>query len=187
MVEQIHRTLKVTLCARGGAAAWKDHLPLVLLGMWAAPREESGISVAEVVLQQQLVVPGQLPPPTERPAGMEELSVPPAVIPPTGRSFAKWQPHQPWMGQTGCTWQRGGLQAHGGKVQRPLQGVGEGQQGVELQVGERVDVVSKDCLKPHLGSVAHEAAMPPTHGRPRTASVASVASPSMAEKPGGPV
>ena len=54
-------------------------------------------------------------------------------------------------------------------------------------MGERVDVVSKDCLKPHLGSVAHEAAMPPTHGRPRTASVASVASPSMAEKPGGPV
>ena len=108
MVERIHRTLKVTLCARGGAAAWKDHLPLVLLGMWAAPREESGISVAEVVLQQQLVVPGQLPPPTERPAGMEELSVPPAVMPPTGRSFAKRQPHQPWMGQTGSTWQRGG-------------------------------------------------------------------------------
>ena len=43
MVERIHRTLKAALCARGGAAAWKDHLPWVLLGMRAAPREETGV------------------------------------------------------------------------------------------------------------------------------------------------
>ena len=36
--------LKAALCARGGAAAWKDHLPWVLLGMRAAPREETGVS-----------------------------------------------------------------------------------------------------------------------------------------------
>ena len=73
MVERIHRTLKAALCARGGAAAWKDHLPLVLLGMQAAPTGETGISAAEAALQQQLVVPEQLPPPSERPADMEEL------------------------------------------------------------------------------------------------------------------
>ena len=39
MVERIHRTLKAALCARGGAAAWKDHLTWVLLGMQAAPRD----------------------------------------------------------------------------------------------------------------------------------------------------
>ena len=50
-----------------------------------------------------------------------------------------------------------------------------------------MDVVSRDRLKTHLGSVAPEAAVPPTRGRPRTASVAPVASTSSAEKPGGPV
>ena len=57
----------------------------------------------------------------------------------------------------------------------------------KLQVGERVEVVSRDRLKPHLGSVVPKAAVPPTRGRPRTASVAPVAFSSSAEKPGGPV
>ena len=60
MVEQIHRTLRAALCTRGGITAWKDHLPWVLLGIQAAPREESSVSDAEAALQQQLVVPGQL-------------------------------------------------------------------------------------------------------------------------------
>ena len=47
------------------------------------------MSAAEAALQQQLVAPGQLPPPSERPAGMEELPVPPAVILPTGCSYAQ--------------------------------------------------------------------------------------------------
>ena len=85
MVERIHRTLKAALCTRGGAAAWKVHLPWVLLGMHATTREESGVSVAEATLQQQLVVTGQLPPPSERPGGMEG---PLAVIPPTVCSYA---------------------------------------------------------------------------------------------------
>ena len=46
----------------------------------------------------------------------------------------------------------------------------------KLQVGEGVEVVSRDCLKPHLGSVAPRAAVPLTRGRPRTASVASSSS-----------
>ena len=80
MVERIQRTLKAALCARGGAAAWKDHLPWVLLGMRAAPREESGVSAAEAALQQQLVVPGQLPPPSERPDDVEGPQTLPAVM-----------------------------------------------------------------------------------------------------------
>ena len=58
MVEKIHRQLKAALCAWGGATTWKDHLPWVLLGMHAAPKEESGVSRAKAALQQQLVVPG---------------------------------------------------------------------------------------------------------------------------------
>ena len=40
-------------------------------------------------VQQQLVVPGQLLPPGERPADMEELLSPLAVIPPQVRSYAQ--------------------------------------------------------------------------------------------------
>ena len=69
------------------AAAWKDHLPWVLLGMRAAFREESGVSAAETALHQQLVELGQLPPPSERPGGVEGPPAPPAVIPPTRRSY----------------------------------------------------------------------------------------------------
>ena len=57
----------------------------------------------------------------------------------------------------------------------------------KLQVGDRVEVVRRDRLKPHLGSVARRAAMPPTRGRLRMASGAPIASTSSAEKPGGPV
>ena len=73
------------------------------------------------------------------------------------------------------------------KYSGPYQVLEKGNKAGKLQVGERVEVVSRDRLKPHLGSVALRAAVPPTRGRPRTASVAPVASSSSAEKPGGPV
>ena len=73
------------------------------------------------------------------------------------------------------------------KYSGPYQVLERGNKAWKLQVGERVEVVSRDRLKPHLGSVAPRAAVPPTRGRPRTASVAPVASSSSAEKPGGPV
>ena len=131
--------------------------------MQAAPREETGVSAVEAALQQQLVVPGQLPPPSDRPADMEDLPALPAVIPLTVRSYA---------------------QAAASSL---LDGADWVYVAWKLQMGERVEVVSRDRLKPHLGSVAPRAAVPPTCGRPRTASVAQVVSPSSAKKPGGPV
>ena len=88
MVERIHRKLKAALCARGGAQNWTSHLPWVMLGLRAAPRDETGVSATEATLQQQLVVPGQLPPQEPPQTPMEPLK-PPAVIPPTKRSYAE--------------------------------------------------------------------------------------------------
>ena len=73
------------------------------------------------------------------------------------------------------------------KYSGPNKVLEQGNKAWKIQVGERVDVVSRDRLKPHLGSVAPKAAVPPKCGRPRTASVVSVASASEAAKPGGPV
>ena len=70
------------------------------------------------------------------------------------------------------------------KYSGPYQVLERGNKAWKLQVGERVEVVSRDWLKPH---VAPRAAVLPTRGRPRTASVAPVASSTSAEKPGGPV
>ena len=145
----------------------------------------TGVSAAEAALQQQLVVPGQLPPPSERPADMEE---PPAVIPPTVRSYAQAVASSPLDGADWVYVAKGGAQRPmANKYSGPFQVLERGNKAWKLQVGERVEVVSQDRLKPHLGSVAPKAAVPPTRGRPRTASVAPVASSTSAEKPGGPV
>ena len=60
-----------------------------------------------------------------------------------------------------------------------------GNKAWKLQGGESGEVVSRDRLKPHLGSVAPRAAVPLTCGRLRTASMAPVASSTSEEKPGG--
>ena len=58
MVERSHRQLKDTL--RAGTNR-PSHLPWVLLGLRAAPKEDSSISSAELLYGAPLVLPGQLP------------------------------------------------------------------------------------------------------------------------------
>ena len=70
MVEHSHRQLKKVLRARLAASDWLDHLPWVLLGLQSAPKEESGISSAELVFSQ----------PLSRPGGFVDVAEPPAVV-----------------------------------------------------------------------------------------------------------
>ena len=58
MVKHSHRQLKNALRSRLAASDWLDHLPWVLLGLRSAPKEESGISSAELVFVQPLSLPG---------------------------------------------------------------------------------------------------------------------------------
>jgi hypothetical protein len=60
LVERSHRQLKDALRAREAGVDWPAHLPWVLLGLRAAPKEVSGISSAEAVLGQPLVLLGEL-------------------------------------------------------------------------------------------------------------------------------
>ena len=76
MVEWLHLQIKDALHARGAATEWVDHLPWVLLGLRASPKEDSGISTAETILGQQLV-------------GLPVAHVPPSVIPAIRRSYAE--------------------------------------------------------------------------------------------------
>ena len=47
MGELFHHQLKTALRARCSGADWLEHLPWVLLGLRAAPKEEAGVSAAE--------------------------------------------------------------------------------------------------------------------------------------------
>jgi transposase InsO family protein len=60
MVERFHRRLKEALKARAASTDWPAHLPWVMLGLRTSPREESGVSAAELVYGSPLSLPGQL-------------------------------------------------------------------------------------------------------------------------------
>ena len=114
--------------------------------------------------------------------------MPPAVIPPTVRSYAQAATSSLLDGADWVYGAKGGApRPMAEKYSSPFKVLERGNKAWKQQVGERVNMVSRDRLKPHLGSVAPRAAMPPTPGRLRTASVAPVASTSLMEKPGGPV
>ena len=67
MVERFHRQLKAALRARCSGGDWLEHLPWVLLGLRAAPKEEGGVSAAEATYGHSLVLPSQLQPPPRAP------------------------------------------------------------------------------------------------------------------------
>ena len=60
MVERVHRQLKDALKACLAATEWPQHLPWVLLGLRAAPKEDSRHSSAELVYGARLALPAQL-------------------------------------------------------------------------------------------------------------------------------
>lgn len=58
MIERVHRRLKELLTCH--SQNWASYLPSILLGMRAAPRDETGVSSAEMVHGQQLRLPGEM-------------------------------------------------------------------------------------------------------------------------------
>jgi transposase InsO family protein len=60
MVECAQRQIKDALHARLAGVEWPQHLPWVLLGLRAAPKEDAAISSAELVFGAALTLPGHL-------------------------------------------------------------------------------------------------------------------------------
>lgn len=63
MVERLHRTLKAAIKANG-EQSWTDILPVVLLGLRTAWKEDLQCSVAEMVYGEPLRIPGEFLKPT---------------------------------------------------------------------------------------------------------------------------
>ncbi len=172
LVERAHRQLKDGLRARQAGVDWPAHLPWVLLGLHAVPKEISGVSSAEAVFGQPLVRPGELASPLETlPMDfLNELSssTPPATCQPRTYAEVAAQPSNWRLQSADMVYVRKGgcspplAPAYVG----PYKVVLPGPKAFVLEVEGRRETVSVDRLKPHLGSALPAPAAPPRRGRP---------------------
>ena len=166
MVERLHRQVKDALRAREAGAAWFTHLPWVLLGLRAAPKDESGVSTAEVTLGQELVVPGQ---PIQMNVKMSTaLRAPLAVIPQGKRTYAQVVSDPSALQAAEYVYlKRGGSSTpletcYAG----PFEVLARGDKSFKILMGTREEIVSVDRLKPHLGVEVPVVEVPRGRGRP---------------------
>jgi len=168
-VERVHLQLKDALRARLAGAQWAQHLPWVLLGLRAAPKEDSGLSSAELLYGEPLALPGQFIATQEpdvqqlvqqlrqvQPLPTRPPSSPPPVEPPKALQSA-----QLVYVRRGAAAAPLSPQYHG-----PYEVVERGPKFFRIRLGGRVESVSVDRLKPHLGAAAATPAEPPRRGRP---------------------
>ena len=177
MVERFHRQLKDALRARLVNQDWLSQLPWVLLGLRAAPKEDCGLSSAEMVFGEPLVLPGQFlnsSPPA--PGFLEQLRqsmdrfTPPAVRPVPAAEPSKMEAD---LQQASFVYVRRGAPPAGLSplYQGPYKVLLRGAKVFQLDIGGRTEVISVDRLKPHLGSSPVQPAEPPRRGRPPASGV----------------
>jgi Integrase core domain len=177
LVERLHRQLKEALRARLAGVEWEQHLPWVLLGLRAAPKEDSALSAAELVFGTQLVLPGEL---QATGGGVEDVQklarclfewqhfTPLPLRAKTYAEAVKEQQLSPQLAAAAFVYiRRGGVQpALADKYEGPYAVVERGPKYFRVAIGGGVDTVSVDRLKPHTGSGPVRAAPPPRRGRP---------------------
>ena len=71
MVERFHRPLKNALKARLSDSGWMTELPLVLLGLRSAWREDADCTPADLVFGASLRLPGQMFEPQQNSNGLQ--------------------------------------------------------------------------------------------------------------------
>jgi hypothetical protein len=170
LVERAHRRLKDAIKARLAGSEWVSHLPWVLLGLRAAPREDSGVSAAEMVFGAPLTLPGSLlvaaEPPSEFfqrhlqsavpcvatwPVDGQQQQKELAALRAASHVYVRSPPPAPSLTPA----YRGPYLVHK-----------KAEKFFILKLGPHFDAVSIDRLKPHLGSSPPVAASPPSRGRP---------------------
>jgi transposase InsO family protein len=172
LVERAHRQLKAAFRARGAGIDWPAHLPWVLLGLHAAPKEISGVSSAEAIYGEQLVLPGDFNAGLEVPplAFKEELASsqpPPTCQPRTYAEVASQPPNSTLQTAEYVYVRRGGVAPPlAPTYSGPYKVARAGPKCFLLEIGGRQEMVSVDRLKPHTGSTPPSAAEPPRRGRP---------------------
>ena len=155
LVERFHRSLKAALRAHLMTTAWLDDLPWVMLGLRTTPKEDMGVSVADMVYGMPLTVPGAFVVPCNNPDAADHLR--------RMRDIAGRLVPAPdsWHGTRTATTARGLREAEyvfvpwdasHGPLQTPYTGPYHVLQRQDkyfiIQCGEREESVSVDRLKP---------------------------------------
>ena len=173
MVERVHGQLKNALRARGAETDWPLHLPWALMGLRAAPKEVSGVSSAEAVFGQQMVLPGTLlNVPEASPVDFKERLAsedPPLVVQPRTYAEVAAKNVQPSLWTVEMVYVRRGATGHAlaAPYAGPFRVVGRAAKYFNVEVGERVEAISIDRLKPHVGEQPLQPASAPKRGRPK--------------------
>jgi hypothetical protein len=170
-VERFHCRLKEALRARLAGSSWAEHLPWVMLGLRAAPREDSGISAAELVYGAPLALPSQFltaaePPPSifvnqlqshlpcvaDRSSSSLDTSVSsPSSLQAAAFVYVKSPPLSPGLAPA---------------YRGPYHVRVPGQKYLVIEISGRPQAVSVDNIKPHLGTAPISPAPGPRRGRP---------------------
>jgi hypothetical protein len=175
-VERFHRRLKDALRARAAGADWFSHLPLVMLGIRSAWREDAEFSPAEAVFGSQLVLPGQFlgSPEPPSPSFLSDFQGVLAARTPLGT--AHHSTPLPTELPEELLLSRFVLVRHDG-VQPPLSPLYDGPFLVlerslhffKVRIGSRIETISTHRLKHCHTPQDVQAAEPPRRGRPPNA------------------
>jgi len=171
MVERAHRQLKSALKARNAAADWPSHLPWVLLGIRSSPKDDGDISAAELLYGAPISLPSQPPQPLEPPPQKFVESFPPSErflpLRPCSYSEAAARPSANLLAAKFAYIRRGGASSPlSAAYSGPYSIISKATKTFVLAVGGRLETVSVDRLKPHLGPSPVDPASPPRRGRP---------------------
>jgi Integrase core domain/Integrase zinc binding domain len=174
MLESFHRQLKDALRSRQANMDWESHLPWAMLGLRAAPKDDSGVLAAELTFGATLRLPGEL---VGAPAAATEVLAAELrsdcssfmPLPLRARSYAEVAGKQPGglQAATLVYIRRGGVQsAMAVKYDGPYAVLEKQEKYFVLQVGDRTEKVTVDRLKPHLRADPVSPAAPLRRGRP---------------------
>ena len=158
MIERLHRQFKGSLRARTTDPYWMDHLPMVLLGIRTAWREDPDCSPAELVYGSTLRLPGEFVKPTP-PRELQPSSAflrhlqksMQDALPPPVKYHSTPKPYlPPSLSSTGFVYVR--IDGHQNPLQRPYKGpfriISTSDKYFTLDINGRPDNVSVDRLKP---------------------------------------
>ena len=174
MVERFHRSLKSSLRARLTNSDWVSHLPMVLLGLRATPKDDTGLSVSEAVYGAPLTLPGELVDVPELLSdtfirkvnrAVEGFAVPPPhhvrPVPPVQLPAALISAKYVFVCEDTA---KSSLTP---RYRGPYLVIDKRDKYFRLQMGSKQDVVSVDRLKPVFSDTPVTTALPPPRGRPR--------------------
>ena len=174
MVERFHRSLKSSLRARLANSDWISHLPMVLLGLRATPKDDTGLSVSEAVYGAPLTLPGELVDVPELlpdaflrkvNRAVEGFAVPPPhhvrPVPPAQLPAALMSAKYVFVREDSV------ISTLAPRYRGPYLVIDRKDKYFRLQVGSKQDVVSVDRLKPVFSDSPVSTALPLPRGRPR--------------------